>query len=33
MPPDNGQYLYVAYTIAGVVYLAYAVRLLLKARR
>jgi hypothetical protein len=33
MPPDNGQYLTAAYIVAGVIYLAYAVRLILRARR
>lgn len=33
MPPDNGQYLIAAYIVAGVIYLAYAVRLILRARR
>jgi hypothetical protein len=33
MPPDNSSYLYAAYTFASVIYLAYAVKLLLAARR
>jgi len=33
MPPDNGQYLFAAYTVAGVIYLGYALRLMLRARR
>jgi hypothetical protein len=32
MPPDNGQYLIAAYVVAGVIYLTYAARLILKAR-
>ena len=33
MPPDNGQYLIAAYIVAGVIYLSYAVRLILRARK
>lgn len=32
MPPDNGQYMVAAYIVAGVIYLAYAVSLVLRAR-
>jgi hypothetical protein len=33
MPPDNGQYLIAAYIVAGVIYLAYSVSLLLRGFR
>ena len=33
MPPDNGQYLTAAYVVAGVIYVAYTVSLLLRASR
>ena len=33
MPPDNGQYLMAAYIVAGVIYLAYAVKLIRQAKR
>ena len=33
MLPDNGQYLVAAYIVAGVIYLAYAMRLIARARR
>jgi hypothetical protein len=33
MPPENGQYLIAAYIVAGVIYLSYAVALVLRARR
>jgi hypothetical protein len=32
-PPDNGGYLVAAYVVAGCIYLAYAVSLLLRGRR
>jgi hypothetical protein len=32
MPPDNSQYLTAAYIVAGVIYLAYAVALVVQAR-
>jgi hypothetical protein len=33
MPPDNGQYLTAAYIVAGVIYAAYTVSLLVRAGR
>jgi hypothetical protein len=33
MPPENGQYLIAAYIVAGVIYLSYAVSLVLRARK
>ncbi len=33
MPPDNSGYLTAAYVAAGVIYLAYAISLVLRARR
>jgi hypothetical protein len=33
MPPDNSGYLYAAYTVAAVIYLGYAVSLIVRARR
>jgi len=33
MPPDNGQYLFAAYLVAGVVYLGYTLWLVRRGRR
>lgn len=32
MPPDNGSYLVAAYILSGVIYLGYAVSLMVRAR-
>ena len=32
MPPDNGSYLVAAYILSGVIYLGYAVSLVVRAR-
>lgn len=33
MPPDNGSYAVIAYILAGVIYVGYALSLLVRARR
>jgi hypothetical protein len=33
MPPDNTGYMVSAYVVAGVIYLAYTIRLVLQAKR